>query len=253
VPLIIELLQEDFASLTVDEKNIPYGKQYKLHITAPSKQEISISVYEEKNKLWINGIKADLFNRLVLYLVELLETEEIAHFLNTVHDMNIDNDVVDEEFVRYFPNAHSKLPTELANYLHQAVYHLHVTGKMYVANYLVEPALRPMEGLLKVALQKNNIPIIKEEDKYGRFFAFKEISGTGKFVLREEYKRDEHSKVLLDYLSRCYSFYHYQRNTLFHWDNPLESTDTTRILNTAEEAHAIIMDAIKLIDEYYSL
>lgn len=252
---IFELLQEDFSDLSVsDEKEIPYGIQIEISIKEPKNQKLTISYFNEKRKLWISGAKEDLFNRLTSYIVELLEVDEIPEFLNTVHNLNVDKDVVDSEFNQYFPNSYKAIPDEVNNYLHQAVYNLHIMGTMYVANFLSEPAVRCLEPILKIVLQENNIPIRKEGNDYDSFFVFKlKNENSNVYVLKDEYKKTTHSQELLDYLSEYYTFLHLNRHTLVHWDNPKDSPDTTRILKTAEEAHTLIKDSINLIDKYYSI
>nr|WP_242974240.1 RNase LS family HEPN domain-containing protein [Clostridium paraputrificum] len=186
-----------------------------------------------------------------MYIVELLEIDDIPEFLNTVHNLEVDTDVVVDEFVRYFPNSHNDLPEELSKYLHQAVYNLHIMGNMYVCNFLVEPAIRPLEGVLKIALQDNNIPIRKDNLDYDSFFVFEECGD--RYKLRDSYIESNHTKEFLDYISEGITYFRKNRNTLFHWDNPKHALDTTRILNTVEEAHTIIKDSIKLIDKYYEI
>ena len=109
-----------------------------------------------------------------MYIIELLDADEIPEFLNTVHNLNVDKDVVQSEFEKYFPHALGILPGEITIYLHQAVYYLQINGDVYVANFLVEPAIRPLEGILKIALQENGFPIRKEDKDYDTFFVFKE-------------------------------------------------------------------------------
>jgi len=249
---VFELLKEDFSDLKLSNREIPYAIQYELTITNPNRQKLTVNLYEEKKKIWISGRQEDLFNRFTLYLVELLEIDEIPDFLNTIHETNIDKDVVESEFITLFPNSHDKLPEDVLRYLHQAVFNLHVSTNVYVANYLVEPAIRPLEAILKMALKKNNIPIRKEGVDHDSFFVFKEIDDD-KYKLKEEFILDTHSKDFLNYLAKCYTYYHKNRNTLFHWDDPTEEKDTTRILNTIEEAIPIIRDSIALIDEYFTI
>ena len=248
---VFELLTEDFSDLKLSSKEIPYATQYELQIMTPNRQKLTINLYVSKKKIWISGRQEDLFNRLILYIVELLDIDEIPSFLNTVHNTDIDKDVVESEFIKLFPNSHDKLPDSLLKYLHQAVFNLHVSDCGYVANYLVEPALRPLEAILKIALKNNNIPIRRKGDDHDSFYVFKEVNG--KYRLKDEFVKDEHSDDLLKYLSKCYTYYHNNRHTMFHWDDPTEESDTTRILNTVEQAIPIIRDAISLIDEYYTI
>ncbi|MCX0401914.1 RNase LS family HEPN domain-containing protein [Clostridium perfringens] len=163
----------------------------------------------------------------------------------------MDTDLVEDEFTRYFPNSHDKLPKDLSKYLHQAVYNLHIMGNMYVYNYLVEPAIRPLEAVLKIALQDNDIPIRKPNKEYDSFFVFDEDGD--KYKLKDKYIKDTHKEEFLNYISEITTYFKRNRNTLFHWDNPKDEPDTSRILNTVEEAHIIIKDSIKLIDKYYEV
>ncbi|WP_415315981.1 viroplasmin family protein [Clostridium perfringens] len=250
---ILELLGEDFNNLKLEEKEIPYGIQYKISCNINNEdQVITVSFYTDKSKLFLEGNKEkELFNRLTKYIVELLELDEIPEFLNTVYNLDVDTDVVVDEFTRYFPNSHNKLPEDLKKYLHQAVYNLHIMGNMYVCNFLVEPAIRPLEAVLKIALQENNLPIRKSGQDYDSFFIFKDCGDV--YELKEEYNDSSHTEEFLEYIIEAITYFKKNRNTLFHWDNPKDIPDTTRILNTVEEAHVIIKDSIMLIDKYYAI
>ena len=206
--------------------------------------------FYDKNKLWVQGKKEELFNQLSRYIVELLEPGEVPDFLNTVHNLTIEKEVIESEFDIYFPNAKGRLPEKVNNYLHQAVYNMKIVGEVYNATFLVEPAIRPLEAILKIALQENNIPIREADKNYDTFFVFKKSKG--KFVLDPKFIKSEHKMPMIDYLGVCYSHFNEHRHTLSHWDNPLEPIDTTRIINTTDEAHALIEDTINIIDKYYS-
>lgn len=76
------------------------------------------------------------------------------------------------------------MPKELSRYLHQAIFNLHISDNVYVANYLVEPAIRHLEAILKLALKSNNIPIRKDGRDYDGFFVFKDV-GTENTITRK--------------------------------------------------------------------
>ena len=137
--------------------------------------------------------------------------------------------------------------------MHQAVYNLRISGNMYNATFLVEPVIRPLEAVLKSALIDNNIPIRKEDRNYDSFFVFKKEQNKEVWKLNPIYILPEHSKEFLKYLMIIYNHFHKHRHTLSHWDNPRESNDTTRVIMTSGEAHTLIKDTIKIIDEYYKL
>ena len=248
---IIDLLKDDIKDLEVEECSVPYGKGFVLSVKIPNKQKLKVIHYEDKNKIWLQGKKEDLFNQLSLYIVELLETDEVPKFLNTVHNLSIDKDVIETEFDMYFPNAKGKLPEKINNYLHQAVYNLKINGDMYNATFLVESAIRPLEAVLKIALLEHNIPIREDNRNYDSFFVF--VKANGVYKLKQEYINTEHSNDLIEYLGKCYNHFHNHRHTLSHWDNPQDIVDTTRIIKTATEAHTLIKDTIKIIDDYFKL
>ena len=54
------------------------------------------------------------------------------------------------------------------------------------------------------------------------------------------------------YLGRCYTFYHSNRHTLEHWDDPTAPLDTTKLLDCAA-AHDLIKRTLEVIDDYYTL
>lgn len=248
---IINLLKRDIEDLVLEEYSVPYGKGFILSIKIPNEQKIKVIHFTDKNKIWLQGKKEDLFNQLSLYIVELLEAGEVPKFLNTVHNLSIDKDIIETEFDKYFPNAKNKLPEKLNNYLHQAVYNLKINGDLYNATFLVEPAMRPLEAVLKIALLEHNIPIREVDKNYDSFFVFSKKNGV--YKLKNEYIRPEHSINFIEYLGKCYNHFHNHRHTLSHWDNPLEIIDTTRIIKSTTEAHTLIKDTIRIINDYYKL
>lgn len=59
-------------------------------------------------------------------------------------------------------------------------------------------------------------------------------------------------EIKIDCISRAYTYMHFVRNDLSHWDNPNKlGYDTTRQLSS-QEVDRVIVDALKLIEEYYS-
>ncbi len=248
---VLDLIQEDFSDLILSKDQKPYGKGFTLSINNPSKQKLKIVHYDDKNKLLLQGKQQELFNAIALYIVELLETDEVPRFLNTVYNLEVDKDVIKTEFVDYLPNVNNQLNDKIKNSLHQAIYNLKIQGDMFEYSHLVHPALRPLEAVLKIALQENGIPIRESGKNNDSFFVFTKFGD--KFVLKTEYKASTHSDDFLDYISKAYTHYHKHRHTLYHWDNPLAPLDTTRIISNMGEAHSLIKDTLKIINDYYKL
>jgi len=248
---IFELMKEDIPSLKIEESDIPYGKKYLLECKGSIEQKLVVTFFEEKNKILVQGKKEKIFEVLSLYIVELLEKDEVNSFLNSIHNLKIDKSSVEIKFKKYLPNAYGKLSKKVDNYLHQAVYNLGITREMYDYTFLVEPAMRVLEAVLKIALIEHNIPIKKSSEKHGSFFVFEYSKGS--YRLKDEFIKPEHSMNFKKYISHTYEYFRNNRHTLSHWDNPCDPLDTTRTINSIKEVHSLILDTLSIVDEYYTL
>lgn len=249
---IFDLLTKDFSDLLVEQKSIPYGTGFSLTVNKPNKQRVQVNHITSKDKICLQGRKEELFCKLTLYIVELLRVDEVPAFLNTVHNLNVDKDQVETDFDKYLPRANGKLPSKINNYLHQAVYNLSISGDVFNATFLAEPAIRPLEAVLKIALKEHHIPIRKAGEHYDSFFVFRK-SRDDIYTLKREFIQPEHSAQLIEYLTKSYNYFHKNRHTIDHWDDPTAPIDTTRVISTVEEAHTLIKESLSIIDEYYSL
>lgn len=251
---ILDLLKEDIPSLEVEKHLHPYGQGYILKVDTPKRQKLKVVHYEGKNKIWLQGKKEDLFNQLSLYIVELLETDEVPRFLNTVYKLNIDEDVVETRFYELLPNASRHVEDKVSRTLHQAVYNLNINEAPYDATFIAEPSIRALEAILKIALKKHELPLRKDDKgSYDSFFIFGKKRNKDIYKVRSEYIKPEHSQVLLEYLSKLYTHFNLHRHTLMHWDDPTAEIDTTRLLNTPNEAHTLTLDTLQIIDEYFTI
>lgn len=252
---IFELLREDLDTLQIDKCVVPYSTMaFNLSITIPSIQYLRAVYYANEKKLWLQGKREELFNELSKYIIELLEFEEVPKFLNTIHNLSLSRNLIEDDFDIYLLAAKESVENnkKLNNYLHQAVYNLRISGNVYNATFLVEPAMRSLEAVLKMAFNGNNIPIRKEGSNRDTFFAFKK-NDKGFYELKEEFVSDSHSDDLLNCLADLYNHYYNHRHTLYHWDNPNDDPDTTRIIESVNEAHTLIKDTLRKINNFYKL
>lgn len=251
---ILGLLKEDIPNLEVEEYVHPYGRGYRLAVDIPRRQKLKVVHYESKDKIWLQGKKEDLFNQLSLFIVELLETEEVPRFLNTIYKLDIDEDLVETKFYELLPNASRHVKDKVSRTLHQAVYNLNINEAPYDATFIAEPSIRALEAILKIALKKHNLPLRKDgRGCYDSFFIFSKEPNKDIYKVRSIYIKPEHSQELLEYLSKLYSHFNLHRHTLTHWDDPIAEIDTTRLLNTPNEAHTLIIETLQIIDEYFTL
>lgn len=251
---ILELLREDIPDLRVEKSAQPYGQGYLLMSDIPHKQKLKIVHFDGKNKLWLQGKKEELFNQLSLYIVELLETDEVPRFLNTVYQLHVDEDVVETKYREKLPHASQHVSDKISRTLHQAIYNLNIDEAPYDATFIAEPAIRVLEPILKLALSEHGLPLRKDEkDHYDTFFVFGKVNGTDIYKIGPDFIKPEYSQELLNCLSKLYTHFHQHRHTLSHWDDPTDAVDTTRLLSTSNEAHTLILETLKLIDDYFTL
>lgn len=244
---VIDLVNEENSKITIHESDIPYG--HRFEIIAPDKDRIVITHFVDKNKLTINGKPKKLFSVFTTYITELVDFEKIPEVFNTAFKMDISKENVNTEFSTYLPNAAGKLPAKIERVLLQAVYNLNLVGNMFDATFIAEPAIRALEGHLKYILLSNGIEIQDSNDGRDKFSMFDK---KGHYYELKEDSCTRLSSEKAKYIGDFYTYYNKNRHTLSHWDDPTAPKDTTRLLQTPNEAHIIIRDILGRIDMYFT-
>lgn len=245
--VILGLICEEIPQISIHESDIPYGKKIELSL---GKQE-KLVLHQYQARLSIQGKPLTLFSKITTYLSELIDIEKIPEVFNSFFNLEISKDNVDVQFKTYMPNAYEKLPQKIDRVLHQAVYNLNIIGDVYEATFLVEPALRALDGHLKLILKTNGFNLRESpEDKRDTFHMFT-LNGH-KFVLDQVYQGRLDNR-LETYLGKCYTFFNKNRHSLCHWDDPVAPLDTTRMINNTDEAHRLIKNTLEIINEYYTI
>lgn len=119
-----------------------------------------------------------------------------------------------------------------------------------ILHYLAAPAERALEGHIRIALagllrgHKINVFEVTERDGNGEPTKYE--------LQRAHWGHLGNNKHKIESIGKAYTYMAVVRNKLQHWDNPNPlGIDTTKVL-TSEEVDKTIMDALKLIEEYYS-
>ena len=248
---IIDLLKEEYdQNLSITQQDVAHGISYSLSLSKKNrkKERVTVNYYETK-KLMVQGKPDSLFSCIISFVTELVDIEDIPNIFNQTFRLNIDKQNVQEEFQYYLPNSYDRFDQKMARVLHQAVYNLSISGDMFDGTFLAQPALRVLEGhLKKIILEKRVI----SDNAYLKRFGFDFFHQNGsKYELDSDHMGDctpEEAK----YLGRCYTFYHSNRHTLEHWDDPTAPLDTTKLLDCAA-AHDLIKRTLEVIDDYYTL
>lgn len=244
---IMELMQEEFLPrLSKTENIIAHGISYTLMLD--KKDRIKITYYDTE-KLVVQGKPKSLFSSIITYVTELVDVEEIPKIFNDTYNLNIDKENVEETFCHYLPNAYDKLTAKMSKVLHQAVYNLNLKGDLFDGTFLAQPAMRVLEGHLKAIVIGKKIVPDNNYIKYNGFDVF-EVNGA-KYQLKADCTGEATSEEV-NYLGRCYTFYHNNRHVLEHWDDPTAPLDTTKVLD-CDKAHDLIKRTLAVIDDYYAI
>lgn len=245
IEIVIEEIGKD--NIFIEEKDIAHGKS--ICLKCKNKDKVVVRHYGKNNTVVMQGKPKLLFSKIIGYVTELIDVEEIPKIFNSTYNLNIDKDEVRSEFQFYMPNSYDKLSPKMARSLHQAVYNLKIKGDMFEGTYLAQPAVRVIEAQLKIALIECDIIPNARYIKDKTFDMF-EKDGTKYKLKPDRYGNAKQDQV--KYIGNIYTFYHNNRHALEHWDDPTSPLDTTKILDV-QEAHDLIKRALKLIDKYYEV
>lgn len=190
------------------------------------------------HKILVQGQPTLLFQIVVSVLSEL-EDIKFERVLGNAYRRNIEKDKVDAAYNAIVPVFPTDYPVNNKKLLRQAIINL----KYYIecedyAQYAF-PALRALEGHIKYL-------IIKAGGSLGKFFCqFNKDPVTLQYVFTAPLT-DPSKKALIE---KCFNYYKSQRDTIFHFGDLMGSTDTTRMMQSKEEADEIINDCINLMCE----
>lgn len=243
---ILDIMKkEEIPELIVTDTDSSLKKVFFARI---SSDKITIQHFYAKSITVIQGKPRTVFNLFISYLTQLLDVDEITPVLNKCYSVDVEKDAVKKQYDIYLPSVPDTISDKLKNSLLQSIFNLNYTGPMFEFTYLVTPIFRALEGHLKIILSIRGI------QSNG-----KSINCFEPDLLDQSYKLKNchHSKCSgtdeIDYLSKAYTFYYKQRHELSHWDWPFGSVDTTRVVESKEEADEIIKEALDLINKYYIL
>lgn len=248
---------KDFQSIVDLLKESPYFRSYRTEdrghceiykFIGSYNDEFVAHYYNTTNKVMLQGRPLILFNETVSYITQLIDLAEIPKLFNTFYNIEIKKDNVESMYDAYFPNSCTEHPPKLKKVLHQGIYNLQLEGDMYDFSFLAFPGLKALEGHLKLIFSNLGIPLKKD-----RFSMYYFDENVGKYKLDEDSinKIDDINKV--KYLERAYGFYNRHRHSLFHWGNPTNAIDQTRIIENMGEVKSLLHDTFQIIDEYYTI
>lgn len=245
IEAIMEIIEEDDDYSIFTKKNNDSEKTtWQLLL---DKEKLVAIHYTKKRKLLIQGKPAKLFSILSSFVLELVDSDQVVEAINPVYEIEIDKELVNHEYNVYLPNKNIDFTPKLDNTIKQAIYNIQLSGDMYDHTYLSFPALRGLEGFMKLILKKYRIDCEKS------FHCFVEKDKSKEtYKLDPKYEKNIGSPKKIQYLNKLYDYYRKHRHTLFHWDEIKPGqNDTTRVLNE-NSWKIIITDTLDLMDNYFT-
>lgn len=245
---IFELLVLSNPDIKVQKAGEP--KKCTNFILSLQNDKIVVSCYK-KGTTTIQGKQSKLLEELLILIVELLPDKgEVVELLNDYHEINIEQDSIEAKFNYLIPSFRKSKTKDqkLINTLNQAVYNTMLKGERPDYTDLATPSLRAIEYYLYKELI--NKGIINLEDKGNGFRCFAPVRGYDTVYQLKEAHEGSFSAEELSYINELYNFYRNNRHTLNHWD---KDSELTRVLETMEEARALIISNLELIDKYYNV
>lgn len=217
-----------------------------------NENEVTITHFSSAygNTIMIQGRPKMLFAICVAEIAELIGREENIAALNEFYGTNTTLEEIEKEFDEMFVNSKPFMSTKLRRCVCQALQNRRDLEEKFDPTYLAAPAERALEGHIRVALaglltgNRINVFDVTQKNTDGSPIKYELQKAHWRFLGNNRHK--------IESIGKAYTYMSLVRNRLQHWDNPNAfGTDTTRVLSS-HEVDKTIMDALKLIEEYYS-
>lgn len=230
---VLASLIEDYPEITLTESCGTNRIGYRLKL---NQSRLSVTLYQSGNrKLLAQGADSFLFQALITYVNELvgIEAEQV---LATAYRTSINIRKIDKELGKITSTFPSDYPNSIRRLIRQAVINLNYFIESEDYSQYVFPAFRALEGHMKYLFAKAKVDITT-------FNCFnKELNGL--YCLSPKTISDPEIRAELE---RCYNYYNPTRHTLFHFGDIIGATDTTRTIDTKEEADEHIKKCLSYI------
>ncbi|WP_027716485.1 type II toxin-antitoxin system RnlA family toxin [Desulfuromonas sp. TF] len=218
--------------------DLAHGQQFKIR----GRQNDVLSInYFNNGSLSIQGKPLLIYTEVIEILCELLPYKDIVASQLRVIDTDISEAEVTDELEAKIPNAHPFLGSKVKAILAPALAYQRVAIEFSDYTSMTFPALKGLEGYLKLLFLEHNITISREGfgDRF-RGDPSQLVPDTQQIISCDKTCRA---------IEKVYDYFRKQRHGLFHVDG---TPATTRIIKNRLEADQIINDSLALIEETYT-
>jgi len=232
---VISILKEEFKNISsvVERKN--NKDTYKLSY---GKEALNITLFSS-GKLLVQGKMSYLFQIFTSLICELIDDREIVKVLKDAYQYSFEQKLLDDGWCAYCSNIPQEYNSNIRKLLKQSIINLYVYVESFDYGGYVFPALRALEGHIKILLGNIGITINKEfncfEKNNRNCYVLNSITPIG-------------NNHLIADIEKCYNYYSSFRHSIFHFDIVGE-TDSARMISKKEDADEIILKCLQLINE----
>lgn len=224
-------------------------------------EKVFVSFYDV-NKAYIQGSLSHLFNIVFENALGELETKkEVISALNHYHNLDITEEELNKEYAKQLPLASKKeKDNNVINTLTDAVYNTMLIGYKPDYSDLISPITRIMEYYLHAMFGSAKIDTEMGSNKrtYLNYFM---INDKGYYVLNPNQKELKNKNKIGKKLSslsndkkslieQIYNWYHFNRNSLDHWQ---KNSENNMFIKSMAKAKEKIFEGEHLIEKYYEI
>lgn|GEM_PF-2500148 len=247
---VISIIEEEEWCASCEQKEDNEIKM-SYRVVGRYRDGLTIAYYKTTKKVTLQGLPLEVFNYSISFFNELLELDEVVKTMNEACKENIEVESIEDRYAKVMPNSYNKHNEKLKKSLIKSVYNLESNCQDLTCTELIFEPLRALEGHIVITLSKD-YEVVKPYKSNLSMFTYDEDNDIVNFrkCHDEEKIRQKNDKV--DYYKKAYGHIVRYRHRYFHWswDDKLEE-DTTLHIDDVVIAKDIILDTLKVIDEYY--
>lgn len=234
---IMSLIKSEHETINIVKDDKANSTVYKLSLGG---FRLSVTLYNSGlKKLLVQGANTIIFQIFTTYIYELTGHDG-DQILSSAYRKKIDQKTINDQVKASSPIFPTDYPDNIKRLIRQSIINLNYYIESEEYSQYVFPACRALEGHMKYLFEKAGLTVKNS------FTYFKIDQSTQSYILPSSVISDQ---VLRQRLEKYYNFYHATRHTIFHFGDIIGSTDTTRLVETKEEANDIINECLSYIRE----
>ncbi len=235
---VLDLLIEEHPKTEYEKTDTDSKTTYRLKL---NNDKLTITLFKSGyKKILVQGANSLLQQIVISFICELVEIDEVEPILSKAYSVSINP----KEISDYFNAACNCFPTDypenIKKLIKQSIINLKCAIESEEYSQYAFPALRALEGHMKYIFNKNNILVKKSFDMFEQ-----NIKNT--YELKANCSI--HDTSIKAKLEKYYNYYHDNRHSICHFGEFIGDTDTTRMIETKDDADEIIQKCIEYICE----